>query len=77
MRLGIGRIHRDAQFTSSRDGKGHYLPAGLIVVDVGEVHVGTAHRLNFDVCGHLVGVFEMHWPIEGNIYYVDVTDKYL
>jgi len=76
-KLEIDPIHRDAIFTPSRDGHDRYLPAGLIVVDVGEVHVGTAYRLNFDINGKLEAVFEFHWTHDGEVQYIDVTERLL
>ena len=74
-KLGIDPIHRNAIFTSPRDRCDRYLPTGLIVVDVGEVHVGTAYRLNFDIDGKLVAIFEFHWAHDGEVQYIDVTEN--
>ncbi len=65
-KLGIDKCHRDGCFGSQHDEYDNYIPGGLIMVDVGEVHVGTAYRLNFDEKGKLVGIFKMYWhPTEG------------
>jgi hypothetical protein len=70
-KLGVAKgEHRNAVFTPPRGDSDQYLPGGLIVVDIGEVHVSSAYRLNFDIKGNLVGVFQMFWDPRDGISYL-------
>jgi len=74
-RLGLQAADRDGLFSSPTDECDQYLPSGLILVDVGEVHLGTAHRLNFDHNGRLVGIFTKDFTPD-MVIFEDISDEY-
>jgi hypothetical protein len=60
--LRIHRTDRNAFFRPSEK-------VGNVLVNIGEIHMGSEHRLEFDVSGTLIRGWWLRWPVGESIYY--------